>query len=178
MPSPEGPPTDSFPAGQYHANQPTPPRPAQEPIGPIQLTTLATRRAALQALGLTGTYLELALRYVAEDVGWLTHTETFEEVVGQFRERLPPCPPCPVLVRRLGESFERGASRGVEGRRERSGSGGGVVGPPSVTRRLGREQPVVERLGREAIALFGEVEEAPVEDDGEEWEEFPFARLG
>jgi hypothetical protein len=83
-----------------------------------------------------------------------------------------------VLVRRLGESFERGASRGVEGRRERSGSGGGVVGPPSVTRRLGREQPVVERLGREAIALFGEVEEAPVEDDGEEWEEFPFAKAG
>jgi hypothetical protein len=31
-------------------------------------------------------------------------------------------------------------------------------------------------LGREDLGLFGEVEEAPVEDDGEEWEEFPFAR--
>ena len=173
MPSPEGPPTDSLPAEQYHANQPTPPRPAQEPIGPIQLTTLATRRAALQALGLTGTYLELALRCLAEDVGRLTHTETFEGVVERVREKFPPCPE---FVRRLGESFERGAGR----ERERSGSGGGVEGRERRGRREGKEreqqQRVVERLGREELGLFGEVEEAPVEDDGEEWEEFPFAR--
>ena len=91
-----------------------------------------------------------------------------------MREKFPPCPE---FVRRLGESFERGAGRG---RGERSsGSGGGVEGRE---RRSGREreqeqqQRVVERLGREELGLFGEVEEAPVEDDGEEWEEFPFAR--
>ena len=39
----------------------------------------------------------------------------------------------------------------------------------------GREQGVVERLGEEELARFGEVEETPIEEDGEEWEEFPFA---
>jgi hypothetical protein len=138
-------------------------------------------------LGFTGTYLELALRHAAEDVGWLTHTATFEEgmekcVAGvrRVRERFP-------VIGRVEESFGRGAGRGAARLRGRRGvrfgdvgvgssdGGGGDGGGGSSSSATSGEQAVVERLGEEELARFGEVEETPIEDDGEEWEEFPFA---
>jgi hypothetical protein len=67
---------DSRDASQQRYRPAPPP-----PPGPIQQTSVATQRAALQALGLTGLYLKFGLRLVAGDVGWLTHTTTFEDAV-------------------------------------------------------------------------------------------------
>ena len=100
--------------------------------------------------------------------------------VRRVRERFP-------VIGRVEESFGRGAGRGsarLRARRsQRFGDAGegvaGVAGASSSSAMGGvgggREQAVVERLGEEELAMFGALEEAPVEEDGEEWEEFPFA---
>jgi hypothetical protein len=85
-------------------------RPSTPPPGPIQQTSLAAQEAALQALGLTGTYLEHALRLAAEDVGWLTHTATFEDAVRKVHKRFP-------MLGKLGESYGRGARKASARRR-------------------------------------------------------------
>jgi hypothetical protein len=94
---------------------------------------------------------------VAEDVGWLTHTATFEDAVGKLKARFP-------VRGRVEESFGRGAGRGVEGRRRgRSGAGSGSGSGSATGLRPGaasdaRDQ-VVERLETEEIARFGDLED-------------------
>ena len=102
---------------QIYYRAPTP------PPGPIEQTGLAAQRAALQALGLTGTYLEHGLRLAAEDVGWLTRTLQFEDAVHAVQRRFP-------MLKKLGETAKarRRRERGATGRRSlgRGSSSGGV----------------------------------------------------
>jgi hypothetical protein len=134
------------------------------PPGPIQQTTVATQRAALQALGLTGLYLEFGLRLVAEDVGWLTHTATFEDAVRKVQRRFP-------VLARLSESYGKGAKK--EDERRRSGSGAGSRPPPGLPER-GRtlnDAASSRRLTEEEVGRFGELEEVPLEREDDEWDE-------
>ena len=112
--------------------------PATPPPGPIEETALAAQRAALQALGLTGTYLEHGLRLAAEDVGWLTHTATFEDAVQKVQTRFP-------MLKKLGESYGKGA-RKESARRRESGAAAAPAGG-------------CQRLSREELAQFGAMEE-------------------
>ena len=110
--------------------------PATPPPGPIEETALTAQRAALQALGLTGTYLEHGLRLAAEDVGWLTHTATFEDAVQKVQKRFP-------MLKKLGESYGKGARKESARRRESA--------PPV--------RGACQRLSREELAQFGAMEE-------------------
>jgi hypothetical protein len=95
--------------------------------------------------------------------------------VRKAREKFP-------VIGRVEESFGRGAGRGSARLRARRsqrfghvGGDDGFAGASSLSSSaMGGGGRVVERLGDEELARFGELELAPVEDDGEEWEEFSF----
>lgn len=102
-------------------------------------------------------YLELALRLVAEDVGWMTHTASFEDAMRSLRQRFP-------LLARLGESYGRGA----RAERERRLS----QGPPVAGEQ--REETIVMReVIESADGARGEMQEVSLDDGGdgdEEWD--------
>ncbi|KAM0721248.1 hypothetical protein Q7P37_003536 [Cladosporium fusiforme] len=129
--------------------------PAPPPPGPIQQTTVAAQRAALQALGLTGVYLELGLRLIAEDVGWMMHTASVEDAMRSLRERFP-------LLARLGESYGRGANA----ERERRLSQSQLVADEREERIFMREV-----LGDDG-ETGGEMEDVPLGNEGEGDEEW------
>lgn len=150
---------------QDPSNQNYRPPPPSAP-GPIQQTTLATQKAALQTLGLTGAYLEYGLRLFAEDVGWLTHTATFEEAVRGISRRFP-------VIGRLGQSYGEGAREEV---RRRSGWGFGcefalrAVGVEVRAEPAGSDGVVVEGLRPAAAERFriAELEDVPLQSSGED----------
>lgn len=137
---------------QIYYRAPTP------PPGPIEQTGLAAQRAALQALGLTGTYLEHGLRLAAEDVGWLTRTLQFEDAVHAVQRRFP-------MLKKLGESYGEGAKK-ERARRYREEIPGarllewrslsGATVAATSTRGAARAS---QRLSREELERFGAMEE-------------------
>ncbi|GAB7323590.1 hypothetical protein MBLNU13_g07084t1 [Cladosporium sp. NU13] len=141
---------------QIYHRAPTP------PPGPIEQTALAAQRAALQALGLTGTYLEHGLRLAAEDAGWLTHTLQFEDAVHAVQRRFP-------MLKKLSESYGEGARKErarryreeVPGARLREWRGLqdslGVAAAAAPTR---GEARAYQRLSKEELEVFGAMEEA------------------
>lgn len=137
------------------------------PPGPIQQSSTATQKAALYALGLTSNYLELGLRIVAEDVGWLTHTATFEDAVQKIHRRFP-------MLTRLGESYGKGAKK--EDDRRRSNSGAGSVQAAAASDRESGSGGVASsssrRLTEEEIGRFAAVEEVPFGKEADEWGSF------
>jgi hypothetical protein len=123
--------------------------PSTPPPGPIQQTSLAAQEAALQALGLTGTYLEHALRLAAEDVGWLTHTATFEDAVRKVHKRFP-------MLGKLGESYGRGARKASARRRGQGKDGVRLLEWEPPSRSAGERY---QRLSEGELERFGGVEE-------------------
>lgn len=137
------------------------------PPGPIQQSSIATQKAALQALGLTSNYLELGLRIVAEDVGWLTHTATFEDAVQKIHRRFP-------MVTRLSESYGKGAKREDDRRRSNSGAGSAQTAT-AIDRESGSGSVASSsrRLTEEEIGRFGALEEVPLDNkEADEWGSF------
>jgi hypothetical protein len=108
------------------------------------------------------------LRLVAEDVGWLTHTATFEDAMRKVQRRFP-------VLARLSESYGKGAKK--EDERRRSGSGAGSRPPPGLPER-GRTlndgaaaAAASRRLTEEEVGRFAELEEVPLEREDDEWDE-------
>lgn len=128
-------------------------RPPTPPPGPIEQTGLAAQRAALQALGLTGTYLEHGLRLAAEDVGWLTNTLPFEDAVHAVQRRFP-------MLKKLSDSYGKGAREErarrsreeIPGARLREWRALGTAAAPPAAR-------ASQRLSKEEHERFGAMEE-------------------
>ena len=101
------------------------------------------------------------MRLAAEDVGLLTHTATFEDAMQKLTRRFP-------TLKKLSESYGRGAKKESQRRQSMSNSaagsglleGNGQIAGPSSLRRLTRDE----------LSRFGELEEIPLREEDDEWD--------